>query len=96
MFVFLFSVDIFFPQQSRLSLNGTSLPRTLFRSQNQVDLCKKYSNTRYLHVSATFFGEKVPFKLSDIGEGITEVTVKEWYESYYSKIQALFTISLIS
>jgi len=69
----------FFYLQSRLSLNGTSLPRTLFRSQNQVDLCKKYSNTRYLHVSATFFGEKVPFKLSDIGEGITEVTVKEWY-----------------
>lgn len=34
---------------------------------------------RLLHASGVCLGEKVPFKLSDIGEGITEVTVKEWY-----------------
>jgi len=34
---------------------------------------------RSFHPSIVVFGEKVPFKLSDIGEGITEVTVKEWY-----------------
>ncbi|XP_033115055.1 lipoamide acyltransferase component of branched-chain alpha-keto acid dehydrogenase complex, mitochondrial-like isoform X2 [Anneissia japonica] len=34
---------------------------------------------RYLHTSNVSFGEVVPFKLSDIGEGIAEVTIKEWY-----------------
>jgi len=72
--------------QSRLSLNGTSLPRTLFHSVNETGKCRNFLNTRYLHVSSSFFGEKVPFKLSDIGEGITEVTVKEWYVKEGDKV----------
>ncbi|XP_029943116.1 lipoamide acyltransferase component of branched-chain alpha-keto acid dehydrogenase complex, mitochondrial [Salarias fasciatus] len=34
---------------------------------------------RYLHASPVIGRPIVPFKLSDIGEGIMEVTVKEWY-----------------
>ncbi|NXS07663.1 ODB2 dehydrogenase, partial [Neodrepanis coruscans] len=34
---------------------------------------------RLLRTSAVSCGQVVQFKLSDIGEGITEVTVKEWY-----------------
>ncbi|CAN9500826.1 unnamed protein product [Ophioblennius macclurei] len=34
---------------------------------------------RYLHASPVIGHPIVPFKLSDIGEGIMEVTVKEWY-----------------
>ncbi|XP_072919497.1 lipoamide acyltransferase component of branched-chain alpha-keto acid dehydrogenase complex, mitochondrial isoform X1 [Hemitrygon akajei] len=35
--------------------------------------------SRYLRTSAAVNGQVVQFKLSDIGEGITEVNVKEWY-----------------
>ena len=74
----LYSTLLFISQQSRLSLNGTSLLRTVFHPSNEVEKCNNFSYTRYLHLSAPSLGEKVPFKLSDIGEGITEVTVKEW------------------
>ncbi|XP_076648801.1 dihydrolipoamide branched chain transacylase E2 [Halictus rubicundus] len=34
---------------------------------------------RFLHVSCFRCGDVVPFKLSDIGEGIRDVTIKEWF-----------------
>lgn len=52
------------------------LPRILLGSRNH-EHCQNFN--KFIHSSSTVFGEKVPFKLSDIGEGITEVTVKEWY-----------------
>jgi len=32
-----------------------------------------------IHSSVALQKEVIPFKLSDIGEGIKEVTIKEWY-----------------
>lgn len=40
----------------------------------------KYSHPHhFLKTTAALRGQVVQFKLSDIGEGIREVTVKEWY-----------------
>merc|ERR1712071_367019 len=72
--------------QCRSSLNASSLPRPLFYHQNEILKRDTSSNTRFFHVSRPFYGEKVPFKLSDIGEGITEVTVKEWYVKEGDKV----------
>ncbi|XP_034293229.1 lipoamide acyltransferase component of branched-chain alpha-keto acid dehydrogenase complex, mitochondrial [Pantherophis guttatus] len=44
--------------------------KTLWRYQHQH---------RFFRTTAAPHGQIVQFKLSDIGEGITEVTVKEWY-----------------
>uniref|UniRef100_A0A8C6X2P9 Dihydrolipoamide acetyltransferase component of pyruvate dehydrogenase complex n=1 Tax=Naja naja TaxID=35670 RepID=A0A8C6X2P9_NAJNA len=44
--------------------------KTLWRYQHQH---------RFFRITAASHGQIVQFKLSDIGEGITEVTVKEWY-----------------
>ena len=40
--------------------------------------CLCSGNIRTFHTSPTAEGQVVPFLLSDIGEGIREVNVKEW------------------
>ena len=69
-------MSIVFSQKSRLQYNAVPLPRTQITS----GYIEKFQSItpRFFHTSKIFYGEKVPFKLSDIGEGITEVTVKEW------------------
>ncbi|XP_061635738.1 lipoamide acyltransferase component of branched-chain alpha-keto acid dehydrogenase complex, mitochondrial [Phyllopteryx taeniolatus] len=47
---------------------------------------------RALHMSAARSGAVVQFKLSDIGEGITEVTVKEWYVKEGDKVSQFDSI----
>ncbi|KAK0416113.1 hypothetical protein QR680_012301 [Steinernema hermaphroditum] len=42
-------------------------------------LAPRLISVRRLHASSLLNGPLVPFKLADIGEGIAEVQVKEWY-----------------
>ncbi|XP_035987684.1 lipoamide acyltransferase component of branched-chain alpha-keto acid dehydrogenase complex, mitochondrial [Fundulus heteroclitus] len=62
----------FRPQNLRLS-------RTLQPAAWRWDRALQTFSSRTLHSSAARRGAVVQFKLSDIGEGIMEVTVKEWY-----------------
>ncbi|XP_068449237.1 lipoamide acyltransferase component of branched-chain alpha-keto acid dehydrogenase complex, mitochondrial [Clinocottus analis] len=49
-------------------------------------------SSRTLHSSAVSLGPIVSFKLSDIGEGIMEVTVKEWYVKEGDKVSQFDSI----
>ncbi|XP_056270032.1 lipoamide acyltransferase component of branched-chain alpha-keto acid dehydrogenase complex, mitochondrial [Pseudoliparis swirei] len=49
-------------------------------------------SSRTLHSSAVNRGPVVSFKLSDIGEGIMEVTVKEWYVKEGDKVSQFDSI----
>ncbi|XP_032784157.1 lipoamide acyltransferase component of branched-chain alpha-keto acid dehydrogenase complex, mitochondrial isoform X2 [Daphnia magna] len=71
--------------KSRLQYNAVALPFNLAGPYGYVEQIHPLA-TRFFHASKTFYGEKVPFKLSDIGEGITEVTVKEWYVKEGDKV----------
>lgn len=51
-----------------------SIEKRLFQSKNGCT-----SKHRFLSLSSLRSGTIVPFKLSDIGEGIRDVTVKEWF-----------------
>ncbi|XP_022243715.1 lipoamide acyltransferase component of branched-chain alpha-keto acid dehydrogenase complex, mitochondrial-like isoform X2 [Limulus polyphemus] len=52
----------------------------------------KISNSRSFYLSTANHGEVVPFKLSDIGEGIGEVTVKEWFVKVGDKVNQFDSI----
>lgn len=45
---------------------------------NRISLTS-HQSCRLLSLTPNQFGQVVPFHLSDIGEGIKEVTVKEWF-----------------
>ncbi|KAM9832223.1 lipoamide acyltransferase component of branched-chain alpha-keto acid dehydrogenase complex, mitochondrial [Neosynchiropus ocellatus] len=49
-------------------------------------------SSRALHTSVVAHGPIVQFKLSDIGEGIMEVTVKEWYVKEGDKVSQFDSI----
>ncbi|XP_010869655.2 lipoamide acyltransferase component of branched-chain alpha-keto acid dehydrogenase complex, mitochondrial isoform X2 [Esox lucius] len=59
-------------------------PHSVFISQ----LC----SARFFHTSYVKPGPILPFKLSDIGEGIMEVTVKEWYVKEGDKVSQFDSI----
>ncbi|GBO27330.1 Lipoamide acyltransferase component of branched-chain alpha-keto acid dehydrogenase complex, mitochondrial, partial [Araneus ventricosus] len=50
------------------------------------------SNERYFFSSTIHLGQVVSFNLSDIGEGISEVTVKEWYIKVGDKVNQFDSI----
>ncbi|GFR09288.1 lipoamide acyltransferase component of branched-chain alpha-keto acid dehydrogenase complex, mitochondrial [Trichonephila clavata] len=52
----------------------------------------KNLNGRYFFTSITHLGQVVSFNLSDIGEGISEVTVKEWYVKEGDKVNQFDSI----
>lgn len=47
---------------------------------------------RSVSLSSVHYGKVVPFNLSDIGEGIGEVTIKEWYVSPGQKVSQFDSI----
>ncbi|XP_056133505.1 lipoamide acyltransferase component of branched-chain alpha-keto acid dehydrogenase complex, mitochondrial isoform X2 [Lampris incognitus] len=49
-------------------------------------------NAKFLHTSCARHGPILQFKLSDIGEGIMEVTVKEWYVKEGDKVSQFDSI----
>ncbi|XP_013856070.1 lipoamide acyltransferase component of branched-chain alpha-keto acid dehydrogenase complex, mitochondrial, partial [Austrofundulus limnaeus] len=56
------------------------------------DRTLQVSSSRMLHTTTTWRGPIVQFKLSDIGEGIMEVTVKEWYVKEGDKVSQFDSI----
>ncbi|KAM4721824.1 lipoamide acyltransferase component of branched-chain alpha-keto acid dehydrogenase complex, mitochondrial [Rhinophrynus dorsalis] len=60
------------------SCRRTQLARSTYPSVSHFGLLKQQQH-RLISTASVLNGQIVQFKLSDIGEGITEVTVKDWY-----------------
>ncbi|KAM7409426.1 hypothetical protein PAMA_001083 [Pampus argenteus] len=65
-----------------------SLQPIVFRCDRNLQMF----NSRALHTATASRGPIVQFKLSDIGEGIMEVTVKEWYVKEGDKVSQFDSI----
>uniref|UniRef100_A0A1A7W8B9 Dihydrolipoamide acetyltransferase component of pyruvate dehydrogenase complex n=1 Tax=Iconisemion striatum TaxID=60296 RepID=A0A1A7W8B9_9TELE len=70
-----------------------SHPQT-FRYKRSLQIPLRWDGdcSRSLHTSIVWRGPIVQFKLSDIGEGIMEVTVKEWYVKEGDKVSQFDSI----
>ncbi|GAA6226277.1 lipoamide acyltransferase component of branched-chain alpha-keto acid dehydrogenase complex, mitochondrial [Lates japonicus] len=66
--------------------------RTLHTPLFTCDRNLQMFSSRTLHTAAVSRGPIVQFKLSDIGEGIMEVTVKEWYVKEGDKVSQFDSI----
>ncbi|KAJ3599035.1 hypothetical protein NHX12_032998 [Muraenolepis orangiensis] len=60
--------------------------RRCFRVQQPRAFLSKLCNARLFHTTSVRLGPIMQFKLSDIGEGIMEVVVKEWYVEEGAKV----------
>ncbi|KAL8590467.1 hypothetical protein ACOMHN_011680 [Nucella lapillus] len=74
-------------KQSATSLacqSGDGHQRLTSVSSHVYPICS--AHWRFVHTSAGRYKEVLPFNLSDIGEGIREVVVKEWFVSEGDKV----------
>ncbi|GFS90748.1 lipoamide acyltransferase component of branched-chain alpha-keto acid dehydrogenase complex, mitochondrial [Nephila pilipes] len=89
--------------KSRIFSSNLTKSARVYRTWNSLAFSKRIStkcsqnhskklNQRYFFTSTTHLGQVVSFNLSDIGEGISEVTVKEWYVKEGDKVNQFDSI----
>ncbi|KAF8774783.1 lipoamide acyltransferase component of branched-chain alpha-keto acid dehydrogenase complex, mitochondrial-like [Argiope bruennichi] len=89
------AIRIFSSNLSKSIRNYKTLSSLTFSKRTTPKCFHNYfrrSNHRYFFTSTIRFGQVVSFNLSDIGEGISEVTVKEWYIKVGDKVNQFDSI----